>query len=354
MKFFQNLAKSSSSRSVIHSLKRITDRFRVTLNISHVRSLLPHLSTSRAVDVLADISAQRNKTLVFRRSNRALPLPNAYQLSKKSNKTASTDDSSNVRFIKSAAPSYLAFQLGRQHVYDYVQTRYKGFTNLILSTYASGLYPISFSSMPLLLRTRIVQIPNFSHNWLSAWARFTTLYMYLGLTPLTEIYVQARKAKPIEITHNLYMRFNGHRLIITLADDRVGNTHFFLSTGLLLKYFERKKSIKKNKSMKLLMIRFLRKLLILLRLKNIVLKVRGVPLYMDILLAMLFRPLSHFFTDPFTGLEVDEIQRKKNHLNFSAIVFTKFKPFGYQKTKKRGRIKRKIRRKLVKLNAVID
>lgn len=178
--------------------------------------------------------------------------------------------------------------------------------------------------------------------------------MYLGLTPLTEIYVQARKAKPIEITHNLYMRFNGHRLIITLADDRVGNTHFFLSTGLLLKYFERKKSIKKNKSMKLLMIRFLRKLLILLRLKNIVLKVRGVPLYMDILLAMLFRPLSHFFTDPFTGLEVDEIQRKKNHLNFSAIVFTKFKPFGYQKTKKRGRIKRKIRRKLVKLNAVID
>lgn len=164
MKFFQNLAKSSSSRSVIHSLKRITDRFRVTLNISHVRSLLPHLSTSRAVDVLADISAQRNKTLVFRRSNRALPLPNAYQLSKKSNKTASTDDSSNVRFIKSAAPSYLAFQLGRQHVYDYVQTRYKGFTNLILSTYASGLYPISFSSMPLLLRTRIVQIPNFSHN----------------------------------------------------------------------------------------------------------------------------------------------------------------------------------------------
>lgn len=164
MKFFQKLAKLSSSRSVIHSLKRVTDQSRATLNISHVRSLLPHLSTSRAVDVLAGISAQRNKTLVFRRSNRALYLPNAYQLSKKFNKTASTDESSNVRFIKSAAPSYLAFRLGRQHVYDYVQTRYKGFTNLILSTYASGLYSISSSSVPLLLRTRIVQIPNFGHN----------------------------------------------------------------------------------------------------------------------------------------------------------------------------------------------
>jgi hypothetical protein len=150
------------------------------------------------------------------------------------------------------------------------------------------------------------------------------------------------------------MRFNKHRLIIALADEKKHNMHFFLSTGLLLKHFQRKKSIKKNKSMKLLMARFLRKLLILLRLRNIVLRIRGVPLYLDIMLAMLFRPLSHFLTDPFTGEEVDEIQEKKRKLNFSTIVFSRFKPFGYQKEKKMGRVKRKIRRKLVKLNSVID
>ena len=193
-----------------------------------------------------------------------------------------------------------------------------------------------------------------SNTWLPVWARFNSLYSHFGFAPRAEIYLQVRKAKRLVVTHDLYMRFNKHRLIIALADEKKNNTHFFLSTGLLLKHFQRKKSIKKNKSMKLLMARFLRKLLILLRLRNIILRVRGVPLHLDIMLAMLFRPLSHFFTDPFTGQEVDEIQKKKTKLNFSAIVFTRLKPFGYQKEKKMGRVKRKIRRKLTKLNSVID
>jgi hypothetical protein len=150
------------------------------------------------------------------------------------------------------------------------------------------------------------------------------------------------------------MRFNQHRLIVALADNKTRRTHFFLSTGLLLKYFQGRKAIKKNKAMKLLMIRFLRKILILLRLRNIVLMVRGVPLYLELLLSMLFKPLSHLFIDPFTGELIDEIQKTKNYLNFSTVIFTRPKPFGYQKTKKRGRVKRKIRRKLVKVNSVID
>ena len=106
--------------------------------------------------------------------------------------------------------------------------------------------------------------------------------------------------------------------------------------------------------MKLLMARFLRKLLLVLGAPHIVLCLKGVPLFIDILLSMMFRPLPHPFMDPITGETVDETQGDKTSLNVAAIEITRAKPFGYQKQKKRGRVKRKIRRKLTRLNAVID
>jgi len=103
------------------------------------------------------------------------------------------------------------------------------------------------------------------------------------------------------------------------------------------------------------MARFLRKILISLKLKNILIRVRGVPLHLDAFLAMLFKRLSHTFTDPLTGKIVDETSKDSKHgLNLYKMKFSHTRPFGYQKTRKMGRVKRKIRRKLVKLNNVID
>lgn len=154
--------------------------------------------------------------------------------------------------------------------------------------------------------------------------------------------------------HNLYLTFNKHRFVITLTNSKERTTHLFITAGLLLRYFQNRKSLKKNKAMRLLMARFLRKVLIILKLKRVVVYIRGIPLYFELFLNMLYRPLSHVFTNPLTGSEIDETL--KNHLVFNVhkIFFHKIKPFGYQKTRKKGRVKRKIRRKLVKLNKVID
>jgi len=158
---------SSSNRSVINILKKIINQFNITSNVSHLKHLLPYLSSLQIRTLLIDISAQQNKTLVFRKFGRIIPIPNIYKLSKKFNKIVSTvtaDDLSNIRSIKSTTPSYLAFQLGRQHVYDYVQTRYKGFTDVISNTYTAGIYSISSASVPLLLQTRLVQTLGFGYN----------------------------------------------------------------------------------------------------------------------------------------------------------------------------------------------
>jgi len=102
------------------------------------------------------------------------------------------------------------------------------------------------------------------------------------------------------------------------------------------------------------MIKFLRKILLILRLKNIIVLSRGVPVHFSLLLATLFRPLAHPFVDPLTGTTVDETQGSKGIINMSALFFLTSKPFGTQKTKKKGRVKRKIRRKLVRSNSIID
>jgi len=89
-------------------------------------------------------------------------------------------------------------------------------------------------------------------------------------------------------------------------------------------------------------------------LKNIIILSRGVPVHFSLLLATLFRPLAHPFADPLTGITIDETQGLKGTINMSALFFLTSKPFGTQKTRKKGRVKRKIRRKIVRLSSVID
>ena len=106
--------------------------------------------------------------------------------------------------------------------------------------------------------------------------------------------------------------------------------------------------------MKLLMARFMRKILIVLGLKHVEIIARGVPLFLELFLTMLFRPLAHPFVDPSSGLRIDETQNEPHNINIKAVQFSYPKPYGYLKQKKKGRIKRKIRRKLTRLNRIID
>ena len=94
--------------------------------------------------------------------------------------------------------------------------------------------------------------------------------------------------------------------------------------------------------------KFLRKLLVLLRLKTVVLHFRGVPVLIDLLLHVLYKPIAHPMRDPLTGVMIDETDNRPRDLKISELTFVNPKPFGYLKPRKRGRIKRKIRRKIIR------
>ena len=241
----------------------------------------------------------------------------------------------------------------RNHVQDYVTDTYGDLPKTISRTlrdFTTTLFPSFYSSCRSVLRRNSAVFT----TWLSLWTRLVLSYVAFSLLPPVELYLRAKKSRRIIVKHHLRFRFNRQRLVITLADEATRTTHVFISPGLFLKYFQRKKSLKKSRSMKVLMARFMRKVLLILRLEHVVINSRGVPVYLDSLVSVLFRPFSHPFYDPTSGSTINEVESGKGNLNIAGILVTAVRPYGFQKTRKMGRVKRKIRRRITRLGNVID
>ena len=162
-------------------------------------------------------------------------------------------------------------------------------------------------------------------------------------------------ANILDRPYELVLNFNGSRFTVALLDPFLRRNYFSLRPGLLIKYMEgRRKGARKTLPTKLLLMRFLRKLFIVSKLDFFEIHVKGVPLHLAQLFNFLNRPLSHTFFDPLSGKTIDETGESHNSFSYKAIYFVRYKPHGYQKTKKRGRIKRKIRRKIISTARVID
>ena len=163
------------------------------------------------------------------------------------------------------------------------------------------------------------------------------------------------RSTPLIFYHELIFKFNQNRLFISLLDPHQRRNHFCLRPGFLMKFLSHKrKSAKKTLQVKLLLAKFVRKLLISTRIRTLELTIKGVPLFLPQLFRFLTKPLGHKFYDPIAGKRVDETTGNYWKFNFTKLIFIRYKPHGYQKTRKRGRIKRKIKRKIVARARVID
>ena len=98
------------------------------------------------------------------------------------------------------------------------------------------------------------------------------------------------------------------------------------------------------------MARFARKMIILLGSRNLSLRVRGLPVMLETLVSTLFSPMRHPFASPLTGILVDEVDQIGATLFISSLSFVNIKPFGFTKVRLKGRIKRKVRRRLYRLS----
>jgi hypothetical protein len=150
----------------------------------------------------------------------------------------------------------------------------------------------------------------------------------------------------------LYFR---RKSLFVLIHDRHNYAYASLSTGFFIKFFKKKKTLKKHRLLRVLIGRYLRKLFILTGVKNLRVTIYGVPLYLLEILNTMNRPTSHIFYDPVTEKNISDTA-KTNQTTARVVYFFFIKnvPFVVQRSRKKGRIKRKIRRKLVAKNKLID
>ena len=95
-------------------------------------------------------------------------------------------------------------------------------------------------------------------------------------------------------------------------------------------------------------------MLIMLGISNLNLIFKGTPTNLTRYVKALFVPITHFVQNPITNELYDEITKKPFKINVHSIFFLKSLVYKPMKLKKRGRVKRKILRKLILKNKLVD
>ena len=153
--------------------------------------------------------------------------------------------------------------------------------------------------------------------------------------------------------YNIYFNFRGNRLFTSVLNSNK-RLYITLSVGLFLKFFQNKKSLKKNKLFKLLLAKYLRKLLIVSGIKNIYVYIKKTPLFVQEIFHLLTSPLVKPFFNPIKGLDVLESPSKHHSLNIRYVFFQNTKSFTSMKVARKGRLKRKIQKRIIKNNKIQD
>lgn len=151
----------------------------------------------------------------------------------------------------------------------------------------------------------------------------------------------------------LILSFKKKKLYINLQNNNKKN-YLSISTGLFIKFFEKRKSIKKNKAIKLLMVKYLRKLFIISKINTLILIIKKTPLFINELINFLNTPIAHKYINPIDQKIIDESINKYLSIRFFYFIFTENKNFSKNKMPAKGRIKRKILRKITFENKIID
>lgn len=154
--------------------------------------------------------------------------------------------------------------------------------------------------------------------------------------------------------YRLILAFRTNRLFVDLRTAKKKKSMISISCGMFIKYFEKKKAIKKTKAIKFLIAKYLRKIYILTKIKNTILFVKNNPTFLIEMLNLVNTPIIHKFYDPLAKKIIDEANNKYSVVRFLYFVFLENKRFSTNKTKKKGRVKRKILRKLTLKDQIVD
>ena len=189
---------------------------------------------------------------------------------------------------------------------------------------------------------------------------YTNLYRdwYLNVIHLFYKNFKRRNRTNVIPIYYLYWNFTPkNRLFITLRNSFEKNYNYlFLYSGIFLKFFKNRKPLRKSKLFKILMVKFFRKILLSSSIQNVFLFVKNTsPLFLEFYKLLLTPSIIPYKTVGTKGLYDDSIvNRTKKLFVVRKVLFLKTHSFAKMKTRKKGRIKRKITRRIIKKNQILD
>lgn len=192
---------------------------------------------------------------------------------------------------------------------------------------------------------------------ISSILNLSNLYLYLTFKSLFNFFLYLRNLSNNDNCLNLYklyFTFTSNRLFINLLNFS-GKNYTSLAVGLFLKFFKNKKSFKKNKLIKILLVKYLRKLLIIAGIRNLYLYIQKKPLFFQELCKTLTTPLVNSFVNPLTSLSINENSLFKSQpFTIRYLFFRHTKAYNLMRLPRKGRLKRKIMRRIIKTNRIAD
>jgi hypothetical protein len=103
----------------------------------------------------------------------------------------------------------------------------------------------------------------------------------------------------------LILSFKKNKLFINLLNSNKKN-YLSITSGLFIKFFEKKKSFKKNKTIKLLMAKYIRKIFLITNIKNTALVVKKTPTFLMEIINLFNSPIAHKFINPLENKNIEE------------------------------------------------
>jgi len=133
-----------------------------------------------------------------------------------------------------------------------------------------------------------------------------------------------------------------------------GHTYACSSLGMFSKFFNKGKNFTRTKTSFLASASYLRKVLLYTSIVDLILIVKRIPLYFADIMNTIHNPGIPFYNHPFQSTHIVDEMLITNNFRFRMFMFFNNKNYGEHKTKTRGRLKRKISRRLFRLNNILD
>ena len=183
-------------------------------------------------------------------------------------------------------------------------------------------------------------------------SKMSNLVYNLNRNFLNKKHVHTCKQSP----YYLELIFMRNRFFPQLFTTLTGKTIFNVTLGIISNYFSKKKNFLRSKASYLMLATYIRRVLVGMSLLNLNLSIRGVPIHLNSILKHILSSSNVIYKNPFKDTAfVNEIEGSQSFtVHFSYVMFTSSKGFGLMKSKKKGRLKRKIAKRVISNNNILD